>query len=154
MRIFAVLLGSAFYVSCVSIPDTEEDLRANAYEVKSECSPISFEETYLVIARNTARCHAQDIGTIVPAAGVFIPLTTQDIVKGEVIEPSVKAKITVEYINPVEGGFLQAIDIDATAECPAHVQVFVLNDTTKWQTSTESVFKWLEGDTVSCFELF
>ena len=154
MRFLFILLCSVFCVSCVSIPDTEEELRANAYEVKSECSPINFEETYLVIARNTARCHAQDSDSMVLAAGVFIPLTTQDIVKGEVIEPSVRAKVTVEYVNPVEGGFLQAIDINATDECPAYVQVFVLNDTKKWQTSTESVFEWLEGDTVSCFELF
>jgi hypothetical protein len=139
---------------CVSIPDTEEQLRANPYKVETWCSPLSFVDTYTLIAKHTTRCHAQNDDAIIPVAGAFIPLSTQDIVLGQVIETNKAAKVTVEYLNPVEGGFLQAIDILATESCPALVSVYVLNDTTKWETATQSVAKWLEGDSQSCFELF
>jgi hypothetical protein len=140
--------------ACVSIPDTEELLRANPYKVETWCSPLNFFDTYTLIAKHTARCHAQNDEAIIPVAGLFIPLSTQDVVFGQVIETNKSAKVTVEYLNPVEGGFLQAIDILAAENCPALVSVYVLNDTTKWKTATQSVAKWLEGDSESCFELF
>ncbi|NVK57908.1 MAG: hypothetical protein HWE26_20095 [Alteromonadaceae bacterium] len=154
MKIFVAPLMVLFCVGCVTIPDTEDELKTNAYKVDKYCSPLSFTSTYEVVAKNTARCHAQNDDALVPAAGVFIPLSTQDIVKGEITVPNQMAKVLVEYKNPVEGGFLQAIDIEATKSCAAEVSVFVLNDTKKWQTASESIPKWLNGDTESCFELF
>jgi hypothetical protein len=152
---YILFIASAISLSaCVSIPDTEEELRANPHKIDIECSPLSFDETYILLAQNTTRCHANNDQAIVPAAGIFIPLSTQDVVKGQIIEDDKYAKITVEYLNPVEGGFLQVIDIKATQQCPAQVSVYVLNDTKKWQTSSQSVFKWLGGDTTSCFEMY
>ncbi|GGF53772.1 hypothetical protein [Alteromonas lipolytica] len=154
LKIIVMAMLALGCVGCFSIPDTEEELRSNAYKIDQYCSPLSFADTYSVVARNTARCHAQNEDALVPAAGLFIPLSTQDIVKGEITSPNQIAKILVEYKNPVEGGFLQAIDIMATESCPAEVSVYVLNDTKKWLSASASVLKWLNGDSESCFALF
>ncbi|PAJ70635.1 hypothetical protein CJF42_26025 [Pseudoalteromonas sp. NBT06-2] len=145
--LFALLAG------CVSLPKSEQELRTNHYKIESKCAQTDLFEVYEIITKNTARCHGGSEGTIVPAAGSYMALSSEDRIEGLISKDRTSAKISVEHINPVAGGFLQLIELQKTESCPTNIKVYLLNDSTKWKTATESVFKWLEGDKDSCFDL-
>lgn len=153
MKILSIALLTILVTGCISLPKTEQELKTNNYKVESQCVDIEFVKAYETIAINTARCHGSSDGAIVPAAGSYLSISTEDQITGFITSDKSFAKISVEHINPVAGGFLQLIELEKTDSCPTYVSVYLLNDSTKWQTATDSVFKWLKGNKESCFEL-
>ncbi len=153
MKSLGIALLTVLVTGCISLPKTEQELKVNNYKIETQCVDIEFVKAYETIAMNTARCHGGSDGTIVPAAGSYVAVSTEDQITGFISPDKSFAKISVEHINPVAGGFLQLIELEKTDSCPTNVSVYLLNDSIKWQTATDSVFKWLEGDKKSCFEL-
>ncbi len=153
MKILVTLALASILMGCISIPKTEQELRTNHFKIESKCTDILLEKVYEIIVANTARCHGGSDGAIVPAAGGFMALSTEDKVEGVISKDKTFAKVSLEHINPVAGGFLQLIELKQTESCPTNVEVYLVNDTKKWKTATESVFKWLQGDKESCFDL-
>ncbi|QDP00695.1 hypothetical protein [Thalassotalea sp. PS06] len=141
-------------VGCISLPKSEKELKTNHYQIVARCVENDLSETYQAIAKHTARCHGGSEGTIVPASGGYMALSTEDRIEGFISKDQTYAKVSVEHINPVAGGFLQLIEIESTEACPTYIKVYQLNDSTKWETATESVFKWINGDSDSCFDMF
>ena len=153
MKKLSLIFLISLLAGCISLPKSEQDLKTNHYKIESKCVQTELFKAYDIIAQNTARCHGGADGSIVPAAGGYMAISTEDRIEGYISNDKAFAKVSVEHINPVAGGFLQLIELQKTESCPANIKVYLLNDSTKWKTATESVFKWLEGDKISCFEL-
>ncbi|WP_157533377.1 hypothetical protein ACJJJB_02495 [Microbulbifer sp. ANSA001] len=150
LSLFGILLVCT---GCVSIPKTEQELRNNHYQIVEKCIDAPLAEAYEVIASNTARCHGGADSLIMPAGGVFIPVTAKNQIAGTISKDQANAKVTVEHINPVNSGFLQLIELYKTDACPTNIKVYLLNDSKKWETATKSVFQWVQGNETNCFEL-
>ncbi|MEC4091753.1 hypothetical protein [Pseudoalteromonas rubra] len=160
MKYLIYIMFLFFCSGCASpyIPKTEKELRENPYQIMEVCSQLPLKKAFNIIFVNTIRCHAgqEEDGILMPAGGVFLPITTssETNVYHEISDDLADAKVSIEFKSSTNGGFLQLIEIRKTGACPASISIYKLNEYKKWKTASEAVFKWLEGDTETCFESF
>ncbi len=99
MKILGIALLTVLVTGCISLPKTEQELKVNNYKVETQCVDIEFVKAYETIAMNTARCHGGSDGSIVPAAGSYVAVSTEDQITGFISPNKSFAKISVEHIN-------------------------------------------------------
>ncbi|WP_376692966.1 hypothetical protein [Wenzhouxiangella sp. EGI_FJ10409] len=154
MRSLALLAIALLATACASFPPSTSNFRSEAVGTLEFQVDHPLAETYDIVARNTIRCHERDSGYLAPAgASFFVNVSSTTRVNGAISSEEGHATINVHFKNNVANGFMQVIDLETSSGGGTAITVYRLNDTHKWQTATESVRTWFDGDS-SCYEMW